>query len=219
MNDPPHILVVDDSEANRDIIVTRLRAHGYQTSEAADGEQGIGRGGAQRLPRPDLARRDDAEAHRRHRGVRRRLKGDGSPPVHADYSAHRQGRHQRCGGRARRRRRRISDQACRSGRARRQGAIGAAPQGALRTTMCSAQADDLRRNGICTLEQRVTEQVDEIERVGRLKRFLPPSTGAPAHVVTSGRRERAGEPSPRGHRAVLRACAASPAFAEVAEPC
>jgi len=41
MNDPPRILVVDDSETNRDIIVTRLRAHGYETSEAADGEQGL----------------------------------------------------------------------------------------------------------------------------------------------------------------------------------
>src|SRR5262249_31724921 len=39
MNDPPRILVVDDSEANRDIIVTRLRSHGYETAEAADGEQ------------------------------------------------------------------------------------------------------------------------------------------------------------------------------------
>ena len=36
MNDPPRILVVDDSEENRDIIVTRLRAHGYETAEAAD---------------------------------------------------------------------------------------------------------------------------------------------------------------------------------------
>jgi adenylate cyclase len=41
MNDPPRILVVDDSEESRDIIVTRLRAHGYETAEAADGEEGL----------------------------------------------------------------------------------------------------------------------------------------------------------------------------------
>src|SRR5260370_39139512 len=41
MNDAPRILIVDDSEANRDIIVRRLHAHGYETAEAADGEQGL----------------------------------------------------------------------------------------------------------------------------------------------------------------------------------
>src|SRR5712691_11215646 len=41
MNNPPRILVVDDSETNRDIIVTRLEAHGYEMLQAADGEEAL----------------------------------------------------------------------------------------------------------------------------------------------------------------------------------
>src|SRR6476659_1553843 len=49
MHDPPRILVVDDNETNRDILVTRLEAHGYQTLQAADGEEAL-RGVAQHHP-------------------------------------------------------------------------------------------------------------------------------------------------------------------------
>jgi len=41
MNDPPLILVVDDNEANRDILATRLAAHGYRPIQAADGEAAL----------------------------------------------------------------------------------------------------------------------------------------------------------------------------------
>src|SRR5215468_8458623 len=41
MNDPPRILVVDDNEMNRDIIVTRLEANGYKTLQAADGLEAL----------------------------------------------------------------------------------------------------------------------------------------------------------------------------------
>ena len=41
MHSPPRILVVDDSEANRDILVTRLGMHGYDLLQAADGEEAI----------------------------------------------------------------------------------------------------------------------------------------------------------------------------------
>src|SRR5215213_2304212 len=41
MNNPAKILVVDDIEANRDILDTRLRAHGYQVLQAADGEEAL----------------------------------------------------------------------------------------------------------------------------------------------------------------------------------
>src|SRR5215472_12991211 len=49
MHDPPCILVVDDNETNRDILVTRLEAHGYQTLQAADGEEAL-RGVTQHRP-------------------------------------------------------------------------------------------------------------------------------------------------------------------------
>src|SRR5262249_56899251 len=75
MNDPPRILVVDDSEANRDIIVTRLRAHGYATAEAADGEQGLA---AVSAWAPDLILLDVAMPKLDGIEVCRRLKDDGN---------------------------------------------------------------------------------------------------------------------------------------------
>ena len=37
----PTILVVDDNEINRDILVTRLASQGYETLQACDGEQAL----------------------------------------------------------------------------------------------------------------------------------------------------------------------------------
>lgn len=39
MNRSPIVMVVDDNEANRDILKTRLTAAGYATIEAGDGEE------------------------------------------------------------------------------------------------------------------------------------------------------------------------------------
>ena len=52
------------------------------------------------------------------------------------------------------------------------------------------------------LEQRVTDQVSEIERMGRLRRFLPPQVAD--LIVASGDGEAARKPPPRDHRVVLR---------------
>ena len=41
MHSPPRILVVDDIEANRDILIARLGTHGYDLLQAADGEEAI----------------------------------------------------------------------------------------------------------------------------------------------------------------------------------
>ncbi len=41
MHNPPRILIVDDNETNRDILVTRLGTHGYDLVQAADGEEAI----------------------------------------------------------------------------------------------------------------------------------------------------------------------------------
>jgi len=41
MNQPPRILVVDDNELNREIMASRLGAHGYATLQAADGEEAL----------------------------------------------------------------------------------------------------------------------------------------------------------------------------------
>jgi adenylate cyclase len=41
MHDPARILIVDDNPTNRDILATRLAAHGYELSQAADGEEAL----------------------------------------------------------------------------------------------------------------------------------------------------------------------------------
>jgi hypothetical protein len=52
------------------------------------------------------------------------------------------------------------------------------------------------------LEQRVADQVGEIERMSRLRRFLPPQVAD--LIVASGTEKTAGEPSARDHRTLLR---------------
>ena len=63
-----------------------------------------------------------------------------------------------------------------------------------------AQADELATWNR-TLEQRVADQLAEIERISRLKRFLSPKV---AELIVLGQREGAGEPPRRSHRGVLR---------------
>ena len=41
MREPPLILVVDDNEANVDILVTRLESQGYAVVTARDGEEAL----------------------------------------------------------------------------------------------------------------------------------------------------------------------------------
>ena len=51
MHSPPRILIVDDNETNRDILVTRLALHGYELIQAADGAEALA---STRENRPDL---------------------------------------------------------------------------------------------------------------------------------------------------------------------
>src|SRR5262249_35424077 len=41
MHNPPRILIVDDNETNRDILMARLGPHGYDLKQAADGEEAL----------------------------------------------------------------------------------------------------------------------------------------------------------------------------------
>jgi|SRR5262245_42939108 len=75
MHDPPRILVVDDNETNRDIIATRLHAHGYETLQAADGEQALA---AVSEHRPDLVLLDVMMPNLDGIEACRRLKSDSS---------------------------------------------------------------------------------------------------------------------------------------------
>lgn len=177
MNDPPRILVVDDNDIDRDIIATRLGAHGYATLQAADGEEalaGIGRHA------PDLIILNAMMSKLNGLEVCRRLKGGTTsefvPVILVTAKAD------------------TNDVvACLDAGADEyltkpidQAALMARVRSALRIKalhdQVQAQAAALA-NSNQTLKQRVEEQIVELERIGRLKRFLPPQV---AELVSSG---------------------------------
>src|SRR6202035_4637378 len=77
MHNPPRILIVDDNETNRDILVTRLSVHGYELSQAADGEEALA---AAKEQQPDLILLDVMMPKIDGVEVCRRLKSDPTLP-------------------------------------------------------------------------------------------------------------------------------------------
>ena len=75
MHKPPRILVVDDNEVNRDILVTRLEIHGYELLQAADGEEALA---AAKQHLPDLILLDVMMPKIDGIEVTRRIKADAS---------------------------------------------------------------------------------------------------------------------------------------------
>jgi len=177
MNDPPGILVVDDNDIDRDIITTRLGAQGYATLQAADGEEALAAIGRHA---PDLIILDAMMPKLDGLEVCRRLKGGTTsefvPVILVTAKAD------------------TNDVvACLDAGADEyltkpidQAALMARVRSALRIKalhdQVQAQAAALA-NSNQTLKQRVEEQIVELERIGRLKRFLPPQV---AELVSSG---------------------------------
>ena len=189
MNKPPRILIVDDNEANRDILMTRLGAHGYELAQAVDGEEALA---AAKSFLPDLILLDVMMPKLDGIEVCKRLKGDPDLPfmpiilvtaksdtkdVVAGLNA---GADEYLT--------KPIDQA----------ALVARVNSVLRIKELhdqvqaqAAQLADWNRS----LEQRVTEQLGEIERVGRLRRYLAPQiaelvlASGDDHVLETRRRE------------------------------
>jgi adenylate cyclase len=208
MNNPALILVVDDNEINRDILVTRLEAHGYNTLQAADGEEALT---AVARHRPDLVLLDVMMPNLDGLEACRRLKSDAAsafmPIILVTAKAATKDVVEGLDAGADEYLTKPIDQA----------ALVARVRSVLRVKalhdQVQAQAADLA-NWNRTLEQRVEEQVAEIERIGRLKRFLSPQV---AQLVSSGD-ERVLESHRREVTVVFCDLRGFTAFAEAAEP-
>jgi adenylate cyclase len=209
MNDPPRILVVDDNETNRDILDARLKANGYEVMQAGDGEEALV---ATRQHRPDLILLDVMMPKLGGIDVCRRLRGDATLPfipiILVTAKADTKDVVVGLDAGADEYLTKPIDQA----------ALVARVRSALRMKalhdQVQAQAADLA-NWNHTLEQRVADQVAEIERVGRLKRFLSPQI---AQLIVSSGDERVLESHRRDVTVVCCDLRGFTAFAEAAEP-
>ena len=189
MQNPARLLIVDDNETNRDILVTRLEPQGYELLQAVDGEDALA---AIRQHLPDLVLLDVMMPKLDGVEVTRRVKADPSLPftpiILVTAKADTKDVVSGLDAGADEYLTKPVDHT----------ALVARVKSMLRVKelhdKLTAQAADLA-NWNQTLEQRVAEQVAEIERVGRLKRFLSPQvaemilSGSDQNVLESNRRE------------------------------
>jgi class 3 adenylate cyclase/DNA-binding response OmpR family regulator len=209
MHNPPRILIVDDNETNRDILCTRLGTQGYELLQAADGEEALA---AARDKHPDLILLDIMMPKLDGMEVCRRLKADTSLPYIAIIlvTARADTKDIVAGLEA------GADEYLT--KPVDQTALVARVKSALRmkelTDQVRAQAADLAAWNR-TLEERVAQQLSEIERMGRLKRFLSPHV---AELIVSSGDERILESHRRDVAVVFCDLRGFTAFAENAEP-
>ena len=209
MHKPPRILIVDDNETNRDILRTRLGRLGYELMEAADGEEAIA---ATRQHHPDLILLDVMMPKVDGVEACRQLKADASLPfipiILVTAKADSKDVVAGLEAGADEYLTKPVDQA----------ALAARVKSMLRvkelTDEVRAQAADLA-SWNRTLEERVAQQLAHIERMDRLKRFLPPQV---AELVLSSGDERALDSHRRDVSIVFCDLRGFTAFAETAEP-
>src|SRR5690242_11783220 len=209
MQDPPRILIVDDNEANRDIVKTRLAVNGYEFVEAADGEEALD---AARRSEPDLILLDVMMPRIDGIEVCRRLKAEpGAPFVPIILvTARADSRDVVAGLEA------GADEYL--AKPVDQIALVARVKSMLRLKELHdrtvTQAADLAKwNRV--LAERVSAQVAEIERIGRLKRFLAPQV---AEMIVSQDNERVLQSHRREITVVVCDLRGFTAFSESARP-
>jgi adenylate cyclase len=206
---PPRILVVDDNEANRDILVTRLAVHDYELLQAGDGEEALA---VAREYLPDVILLDVMMPKMDGIEVCRLLKNDPNFPFTPIVlvTAKSDSRDVVEGLEA--------------------GAdeyltkpvdlmsLAARVKSVLRLKelhdKAQSQATDLTKWSQ-TLEQRVTGQVAEIERIGRLKRFLAPQI---AELVVNSADDKTLESHRRNISVAFCELRGFTSFAEITEP-
>ncbi|HMF21939.1 MAG TPA: response regulator [Pseudolabrys sp.] len=209
MHNPPRILIVDDNETNRDILVTRLGLHNYELIQATNGEEALA---SARANLPDLILLDIMMPKVDGVEVCRQLKNDASMPFTPIIlvTAKADSKDVVAGLEA------GADEYLT--KPIDQLALVARVKSVLRIKdlhdRVTAQATDLAAWNK-TLEQRVADQLTEIERMGRLKRFLAPPIAEA--VLASG-----GESILESHRrditVVFCDVRGFTAFSETAEP-
>jgi len=202
MHDPPRILIVDDNDTNRDILMTRLSLHGYDLKQAADGEEALA---AAKQHLPDLILLDIMMPKIDGIEVCKRLKNDKTLPfmpiilttAKADskdvVSGLEAGADEYLT--------KPIDQV----------ALVARVKSVLRLKALHDEVLSLNRN----LEQRVSDQLGEIERMGRLRRFLPPQV---ADLIVSSGMERELESHRREITAVFCDLRGFTGFSESSDP-
>jgi len=209
MHDPPRILVVDDNEANLDIAKMRLESQGYEVVTAVDGEDALER---VRESRPDLLLLDIMMPKLDGIEVTRRLKSDASLPfvpiilVTAKADTKDVVAGLEAGGDDYLTK--PFDHASLVARVRSMLRIKA-----LHDTV-EAQREELKGLN-AGLESRVAAQVSEIERIGRLRRFLSPQLD---EMIVSSGEERIFESHRRDIVVLFCDLRGFTAFSETAEP-
>ena len=202
MHSPPRILIVDDNETNRDILVTRLGVHGYDLRQAADGEEALA---AAKELLPDLILLDVMMPKLDGFEVCKRLKGDTSLPFMPIIlcTAKADSKDVVTGLEA------GADEYLT--KPIEQMALVARVKSVLRLKQLHDQVTEMNRG----LEQRVSEQLVEIARMSGLKRFLAPQI---AELVLSSGGEQLLESHRREVSIVFCDLRGFTAFAETAEP-
>src|SRR6266540_366000 len=216
MHSPPRILIVDDNETNRDILVTRLATHGYDLSQAADGEEALA---AAKQQLPDLILLDVMMPKIDGIEVTRRIKGDPTLPftpiILVTAKADTKDIVAGLEAGADEYLTKPVDQAALVARVKSMLRIKALHDTA------QAQADRLEAQALQladwnrTLEQRVAEQLAELERIGRLKRFFSPQL---AELIVSTGEEKLLESHRREVTVVFCDLRDFTAFSETTEP-
>jgi adenylate cyclase len=209
MHNPPRILIVDDNETNRDILVTRLNVHGYELMQASDGEEALA---LAKQHVPDLILLDVMMPKLDGIEVCRLLKNDARLPfmpiILVTAKADTKDVVAGLDAGADEYLVKPVDQT----------ALVARVKSVLRIKalhdQVQAQAADLATWNQ-TLEKRVADQLGQIERVGRLKHFLPPQI---AELIISSGDERVLESHRREVTVVFCDLRGFTAFAETAEP-
>ena len=209
MKEPARILVVDDNEANRDILRARLEANGYEVLQAADGEAAIA---AAKAHRPDLILLDVMMPKLDGIEACRRLKADPELPftpivlvtARADT------------------RDVVEGLDAGADEYLTKPVDGTALVARVRSVLrLKALHDEVRQQAAelaewnRTLEARVAEQVAQIERMSRLKRFLSPQV---AELIVSAGDERVLDSHRRAVTVLFCDLRGFTSFSETSEP-